>query len=95
MQELYDPEHNWCNFPTKVDCGDRPICDRNDENCDEPAVSTTPKDDDFECPEEAGYFGDPKNCIKYYHCYNGIVEEHITCPKDEGENYALAIRYLS
>ena len=31
VQELYDPTHNWCNYPNKVDCGDRPICDENDD----------------------------------------------------------------
>ena len=23
----------WCDYPSNVDCGDRPICDENDENC--------------------------------------------------------------
>ena len=84
---MYDPEHTWCNYPNKVDCGDRPICDENDENCDE---GTTSKPDptgnpDFVCPEHQGYFADPKNCIKYYHCFNDMVEEHITCPRDSGK----------
>ena len=80
QQELYSPEHNWCDFPDRVDCGNRPICDENDENCH---GKPTTKPDDFECPEEAGYFADPKNCIKYYHCFNGTPEEHVTCPHDE------------
>ena len=84
---MYDPEHTWCNYPNKVDCGDRPICDENDENCDE---GTTSKPDptgtpEFVCPEHQGYFADPKNCIKYYHCFNDMVEEHITCPRDAGK----------
>ena len=84
---MYDPEHTWCNYPNKVECGDRPVCDKNDENCDE---GTTSKPDptgtpDFVCPEHSGYFADPKNCIKYYHCYNDVVEEHITCPLDNGK----------
>merc|ERR1712110_1264304 len=84
VQEMYDPEHTWCNYPNKVECGDRPVCDKNDENCDE---GTTSKPDptgtpDFVCPEHSGYFADPKNCIKYYHYYNDVVEEHITCPLD-------------
>jgi len=79
VQELYDPAHTWCNFPQTVTCGDRPICDENDENCGE---ATTKKPDDFECPADEGFFADPKNCIKYYHCYNGIPEEHKICPHD-------------
>jgi len=87
VQQLYDPTHTWCNFPEKVDCGDRPICDENDENCIEPPTTVTeptkPTKAPFECPEPSGYFADPNNCIKYYHCYEGVVEEHNTCPLDE------------
>ena len=70
----------WCDHPERVNCGDRPICDKNDENCDDPDDRTTPKPDDYECPADSGYFPDPKNCIKYYHCFNGIPEEHLVCP---------------
>ena len=80
-QELYDIGHNWCDHPERVDCGSRPICDKNDENCIEPDDKTTPTPPDFECPEPSGYFADPTNCIKYYHCYEGLVEERFTCPK--------------
>ena len=85
VQELYDPAHTWCNYPNKVDCGDRPICDENDENCEEPAptgstITPPTGNPDFDCPSPSGYFADPKNCIKYYHCFEGNVEEHITCP---------------
>ena len=23
----------WCDYPSNVYCGDRPVCDENDENC--------------------------------------------------------------
>ena len=26
-------EKEWCDYPSNVDCGDRPICDEFDENC--------------------------------------------------------------
>ena len=70
-----------------MDCGDRPICDENDENCDEvtTAIPTPTAGPDFECPEPSGYFADPKNCIKYYHCFDGVPEEHVTCPFDNGK----------
>ena len=29
----YDPVNVWCEEPSKVDCGERPICDANDQNC--------------------------------------------------------------
>ena len=83
-QEYYDPGHMWCDHQERVDCGDRPICDKNDENCIEPSTTVTdpskPTPPPFECPQPSGYFADPTNCIKYYHCYEGTVEERITCP---------------
>ena len=86
VQQLYDPDHVWCDYPNKVDCGDRPICDENDENCDEAPTTVTdptaPTKAPFECPEPSGYFADPNNCMKYYHCYEGAVEEHLNCPLD-------------
>ena len=87
IQELYDPTHTWCNYPNKVDCGDRPICDENDENCNAAPTTdpTAPTKAPFECPESSGYFADPNNCMKYYHCFNGVVEEHLNCPLDEGK----------
>ena len=32
-QECFDPVNTWCDWPERVDCGSRPICDENDENC--------------------------------------------------------------
>ena len=33
-----------CDYPDRVDCGDRPVCDDNDENCEEwHLTTTTPK----------------------------------------------------
>lgn len=66
---LYDIEHKWCNTPQDVTCGERD-CDGRDchDNHHE----------DFDCPEENGYFADPENCIKYYHCYHNDAER-LTC----------------
>jgi len=90
VQELYDEEHTWCTYPNKVNCGDRPICDENDENCGEATtVKPTTRKPDFECPELSGYFADPKNCIKYYHCFDGIPQEHLMCPFDEAGKQEL------
>ena len=33
VQMYYDPVNIWCEEPSKVDCGERPICDANDQNC--------------------------------------------------------------
>ena len=32
-----------CDYPDRVDCGDRPVCDDNDENCEEWHLTTTTK----------------------------------------------------
>ena len=37
--------------------------------------------DDICNGKDNGYYADPNNCIKYYHCFNGVTEEHITCPE--------------
>ena len=32
-----------CDYPGRVDCGDRPVCDHNDENCHDWHLTTTTK----------------------------------------------------
>jgi len=34
IQLHYNEKNVWCDWPEKVDCGNRPVCDVNDENCD-------------------------------------------------------------
>ena len=43
-------------------------------------TGTTGKENDFTCPDRWGYFADPKNCIKYYVCKEGIPTR-MTCQK--------------
>ena len=45
---------------------------------------TTENNDDFVCPEQWGYYADPKNCIKYYSCEAG-VQKRKTCGKQKGK----------
>lgn len=30
---LYDINNKYCDYPERVDCGDRPLCDNDDNNC--------------------------------------------------------------
>jgi len=96
VQLLYDHPHNYCDWPERVDCGNRPICDENNQNCDKEDATTskyktttsveektTGKENDFTCPDHWGYYGDPKNCIKYYICEEGIPTRMI-CQKENG-----------
>lgn len=39
-QEFYNAEEVYCDYQDRVDCGDRPVCDENDEGCHE--VTTPP-----------------------------------------------------
>ena len=35
---------------------------------------------DFECPNnDYGWYADPENCIRYFHCSLGVSEEYL-CP---------------
>ena len=40
IQLNYNPEARFCNWPKDVDCGNRPICDGNDQNCHNDSMST-------------------------------------------------------
>jgi len=81
--QLWDADEVYCDFAENVNCGDRPICDLNDQNCHY-QTTTTEAPNGFHCPGD-GYFADPNNCLKYYHCYGGVIEEHKACPN--GKEY--------
>jgi len=42
-------------------------------------VSAALAQSNFLCPEKDGYFPDPRQCDKYYDCYDGVAEE-VLCP---------------
>merc|ERR1711884_540402 len=37
---LFSAPKQYCDFPENVECGDRPLCDENDANCEEHHVTT-------------------------------------------------------
>ena len=49
-----------CDYPARVDCGDRPVCDNNDENCHDWHITTTTKKpspcDGIECDHGNDYY---------------------------------------
>jgi len=76
---LYDPVHIWCDYPSSVDCGERPICNACDEDCEAPSSTTLPCDHVLDCSGKPdGWYADPYNCRKYWHCEHG-VGEHFLC----------------
>jgi len=90
QQLLYDPSTTWCDWPDRVNCGARPICDVHDKNCDHtpselPTKTTKPSPShDFTCPKPNGLFPDPKNCMKYYQCYENTATR-MSCQFKSGQ----------
>jgi len=76
---LYRPSNVQCDYPDRVDCGDRPVCDDNDENCeDHHLTTTTPKPspcDDIECDHGDDFYpeGTCKPC--FCQCHDGVQDE--------------------
>jgi len=82
---LFNSLYRWCMHPSDVDCGDRPCLD--DAHCTTttaiPRTTTTDCGHVLDCGQVGdGWFPDPYNCRKYWHCYGG-EGEHFTCPDDQ------------
>ena len=78
-QLLYRPSNNQCDWPERVECGDRPVCDKNDENCVEHHVTTpTPTVcDTIPCDHGDGFYPEG-NCSQCFcRCVGGAHFE--TC----------------
>merc|ERR1712183_379474 len=74
--EMFDLEYNGCNFDYLTKCGNRPVGDECNENCDSNAVDCG---HDLDCSnKQDGYYADPFSCRKYWHCQHG-VGEHVLC----------------
>jgi len=77
---LYDYNLEWCNFPDKVDCEDRPICTGEPpeyKNCQCQGAETVP---DFSCPSSGlAVFVDPFNCQHIMVCKDGGVIQDAYC----------------
>ena len=85
LPRVYDTTMDWCAYRDEVDCGSRPC--NNEAMCATQPPKTTPTTTPdcgtmADCKELGdGYFPDPYNCRKYWHCYKGEGEHHI-CPND-------------
>ena len=75
MQEYYNPSDVLCDFPERVDCGDRPVCDANNENC-------------FEVTTEPPNFCDMITCTSDGWVPEGECER-CTCECSQGRPYEL------
>jgi len=92
QQLLFDPTTTWCDWPDRVTCGARPICDVHDKNCNHKpseittkfSHETTKPSHDFKCPHPNGLYPDPKNCMKYYQCYEN-TPQRMSCQVKQGQ----------
>merc|ERR1712180_523410 len=82
---VFDVFNIWCDYPDRVDCGDRPICDECDNNCYtmSPKPPTTPDCGHLlDCSNKPdGWYADPYNCRKFWHCDHGEGQHHM-CEKN-------------
>jgi len=73
---LFDIVHAWCTYPTDVECGSRPSPSTTSTT---KRTTTTDCGHFFDCRGKPdGFYGDPYNCRKYWHCF-GTVGEHLMC----------------
>merc|ERR1739838_445086 len=80
----YDYNLEWCNFPEKVNCEERPICTGEPpeyKNCQCQGAEKVP---DFSCPSGSGVqvFVDPFNCQHLIICQGGAIVQDAYC--DDG-----------
>ena len=78
LDYLFDTTHGYCNYPKNVHCGDR--------NCDGRDCNQDP-DIPIDCTNNH-FYADPKNCIKYYQCWDGVAT-HKTCNSSKYDLYNL------
>merc|ERR1711971_1445876 len=71
---------------TTSDCGERPVCDECDNNCDDAGHTTTEDCGHFmDCTgKKDGWYEDDANCRKYWHCSGGHGS-HMMCDTKEGK----------
>ena len=50
--------------------------------CATSAQTSHDLENEFECPENWGFYEDPENCMKYYNCENGVAHS-INCRTGE------------
>ena len=80
IQLLYRPSNNQCDWPNRVECGSRPACDANDENCHENHITTDRPPvptvcEDIPCDHGDGFYpeGDCDQC--FCQCVGGAHYE--------------------
>ena len=85
QQLRYDPDRVWCNWSDLVDCGNRPICDEYDMNCQgyDPEDDTTPSSEDDTTPRpEDDTTPIPIDCTRFGSCKEGEFIAKAPCNPD-------------
>jgi len=87
--EVFDLVYDGCNYQELTDCGERPICDECDENCEAPPTTTADCGHQMDCTDmEDGWYADSWNCRKYWHCLRG-QGTHFLCDNNLQYNEKL------
>jgi len=88
-QLLYNYDAVQCDWPYRVSCEDRPICDANYENCQ--CQDARPADPSNPCAGVTGteIMGFPFDCSQYIICQDEVLLEKLTCTpgQDPGQYY--------
>ena len=83
--EVYDLVYGGCNFQEYTDCGERPVCDECDNNCEAGHTTTEDCGHFMDCTDKKdGWYADDFNCRKYWHCSGGHGS-HMMCDTKDGK----------
>ncbi|XP_023345543.1 uncharacterized protein LOC111714629 [Eurytemora carolleeae] len=83
QQLLYNYEVIQCDWPNRVNCAERPICDDNYKHCQCQGAPIV--DPEHKCPPGAGakVLGDPFNCNISLVCIDGTLSTIVNCEKEK------------
>ena len=85
-------EKEWCDYPSNVDCGDRPICDEFDENCTGgPGPTGGPPDGSCDAVESDCQANEqlPKGDCEQCYCQGRTEEFSLYAEKEVAKHRAL------
>ena len=82
LQLLYRESDNQCDWPDRVECANRPVCDENDANCDENHITTKPPTvcDKIPCDHGDGYYPEGPCTQCFCRCVGNVHYENCCAP---------------
>ena len=82
QQLLYRQSDVQCDWPDRVECGNRPWCDENGENCHENHITTSKPNpcDEIPCDHGDDFYPEGKCEQCYCRCVSGAHYENCCAP---------------